>query len=78
MDRKTKSAMHNGCLPPWEAYHRALCDAQAARGHLLRKGLSAARKSLKNRICYQARVWHIRLCPLLCYCGTAATPLFVY
>jgi len=66
MDRENKKTMRNGCLPPWEAYHRALCDAQAARGRFLLKGFFAITKSLKNRICYQTREWNIRLWPL---CG---------
>jgi hypothetical protein len=66
MDRESMRTMRNGCLPPWEAYHRALCIAQAARGHFLLKGFIATTKSLKNRICYQAREWNIRLCPLCC------------
>ena len=66
MDRKRNRAMHKGCLPPWEAYHRALCDAQAARGHFLRKGFFAITEALKKRICYKAREWNIRLCPLCC------------
>ncbi len=66
MDRKRKRTKCSGCLPPWEAYHRALCDAQAARGHFLRKGFFATITSLKNRICYQAREWNIRICSLCC------------
>ena len=66
MDRESKTTMRNRYLPPWEAYHRALCDAKVSRGHFLRKGFFATTKSLKNRICYQAREWNIRLCPLCC------------
>lgn len=43
------------CLPPWAGYHRALKDAQHARGRLLRNILSALGTSLKDRIGYQAR-----------------------
>lgn len=53
-------------MPPWEVYQRALCKAQAARGQFLRNGFIALTKPLKNRICCQARKWHIRLCPLCC------------
>ncbi len=53
-------------LPPWETYHRALNDAQAARGQFLRSGFAAATKSLKDRICYHVRKWHIPHCPLCC------------
>jgi hypothetical protein len=56
----------NDLLPPWEAYHRALTDAQTARGQFLRSGFVAATRSLKDRICCQARKWHIPLCPLCC------------
>jgi hypothetical protein len=59
-------AAGNEFLPPWEAYHRALNDAQAARGQLLREGFLSTAKSLRDRICRQARKWHIRLCPLRC------------
>ena len=74
MDRESKRTMRNGCLPAWEAYHKTLCDAQTARGQFLLKGLFATIKSLKNRICYQAREWNIRLCPHAARLGTAATP----
>jgi len=66
MDRESKRAVRKGCLPPWEAYHRALCDARAARGHFLLKGFLATTRSLKNRICYQVHEWNIRFCPLCC------------
>ena len=66
MDSESKRTRRSDCLPPWKAYHRALCDAQDARGHFLRKGYFATTKALKNRICYQAREWNIRLCPLCC------------
>lgn len=66
MDRESMKSMRNGCLPPWEAYHRALCDAQAARGYFLLKGIFTTTKLLKNRICYQAREWNIPLWPLHC------------
>ena len=56
----------NGPLPPWEAYHRALCRAQVTRGRFLRDGFLAIAKSLRDRICCQAQKWHIRLCPLCC------------
>ena len=56
----------NDPLPPWAAYHRALDDAQAARGEFLRSGIVAATRSLKDRICCQVRKWHIPLCPLCC------------
>ena len=51
---------------PWAAYQRALSDAQAARGQFLRNGLLVGMKSLRDRICCQARRWHIQLCPLCC------------
>ena len=66
MDRESKRTVCNGCLPPWEAYHRALCDAQAARGYFLIEVFSATTKSLKNRICNQARELNIPLWPLRC------------
>jgi hypothetical protein len=66
MDRERKRTERSGCLPPWEVYHRALCDAQSARGHFILNGLVATAKSLKNRICYLSREWNIRLCPLCC------------
>jgi hypothetical protein len=53
-------------VSPWEAYQRALSDAQAARGQFLRKGLLETIKSLKDRICCQVQKWHIPLCPLCC------------
>ena len=56
----------NDLLPPWEAYHRALNDAQAARGQFLRTAFVAATRSLKDRICFHVRKWHIPLCPLCC------------
>jgi hypothetical protein len=56
----------NDLLPPWEAYHRAFTNAQAARGQLLRSGYVAATRSLKGRICYHVRKWHIPLCPHCC------------
>jgi hypothetical protein len=61
-----RGAAGNDFLPPWEGYHRALSDAQATRGQFLRKGFRAATKSLRDRICRQARKWHVRLCPLCC------------
>jgi hypothetical protein len=66
MDRERKRSGRNDRFLPWEAYHRARCDAQAARGRFLRDVFFAATKSLKDRICYQARKWDIRLCPLCC------------
>lgn len=57
---------NNDIVPPWEGYHRAFRDAQLARAQFLRNGLFTARRSLKDRICWQARKWHIRLCPLCC------------
>ena len=59
----------NDLLPPWEAYYRALIDAQAARGQFLRSGFAAATRSLKDRICCQVRKWHIPLCQLCCAAG---------
>ena len=56
----------NDLLPPWEAYHRAFNDAQAARGQFLRSGFVAATGSLKDRICSHVRKWHIPHCPLCC------------
>jgi hypothetical protein len=56
----------NDLLPPWEAYHRAFNDAQAARGQFLRSGFVAATRSLKHRICCHVRKWHFPLCPLCC------------
>jgi hypothetical protein len=53
-------------LAPWEAYHRALNDAQAARGQFLRDGFFVTARSLRDRICRKARKWHMRLCPLCC------------
>jgi hypothetical protein len=60
------SAAGNDLLPPWEAYHRALNDAESARAQFLRTGFFATTRSLKDRICCQLRKWHIRVCPL---CG---------
>jgi len=62
----TETALHD-TVPPWEAYHRAMCDARAARGQLLRTLFLAAVKSLKARVCSQAHKWDIRLCPLCCW-----------
>jgi hypothetical protein len=53
-------------LGPWEAYHRALKDAQVARARFLRSTFFATGKCLKDRICYRAKKWRIRLCPLCC------------
>jgi hypothetical protein len=61
-----RGAASNDFLPPWEAYHRALNEAQAARGQFLRDGVLASAKSLRDRICRQARKWHVRLSPLCC------------
>jgi hypothetical protein len=49
-----RGAAGNDILPPWEAYHRALNDAQAARGQFLREGFLSTAKSLRDRICRQA------------------------
>jgi hypothetical protein len=56
----------NDFMPPWEAYHREVNDAQAARGQFLRRGFVAAARSLKGRICCHVRKWRIPLCPLCC------------
>jgi hypothetical protein len=56
----------NNRLPPWEAYQRALNDAQTARGLFLRDGFFAITNSLKEGICSQLRKWDLRLCPLCC------------
>jgi hypothetical protein len=61
-----RGAAGNDSLPPWEAYHRALNDAQAARGQFLRDGFLATARSLRDRICRKAQKWHIRFCPLCC------------
>jgi hypothetical protein len=61
-----RSSAGNDLLPPWEAYHRAFNDAQAARGQFLRSGFLVATRSLKDRICHHVRKWHIPLCPLCC------------
>jgi hypothetical protein len=61
-----RGASDNDFLPPWEAYHRALNGAQATRAEFLRDGFVATARSLRDRICRQARKWHIRLCPLCC------------
>ena len=66
MDRKRKSPICNEFLPLWEAYHRALREAQTARGRFLRSMFSAAGSALRDRICRQARKWQIKLCPLCC------------
>jgi hypothetical protein len=47
-------AAGNEFLPPWEAYHRALNDAQAARGHFLREGVLSTARLLRDRICRQS------------------------
>lgn len=60
------STTGNNFVPPWEAYHRVSYEAQAARAQFLRDGFFATAKSLRDRICRQARKWHIRLCPLCC------------
>ena len=49
-----------------ETYHSARQEAQIARARFLRSIFSAAKKSLKDRICYRAQKWNIRLCPLCC------------
>ena len=51
-------------VSPREEYERALSDAHAARGQFLREGFLLTTRSLKDRICYNAQRWHIRLCPL--------------
>jgi hypothetical protein len=56
----------NDLLSPLAAYHRALNDAQAARGQFLRSGFVVATRSLKDRICCYVRKWHILLCPPCC------------
>jgi hypothetical protein len=56
----------NDFLPPWEDYHHALTEAQAARAQFLQVGFLATAKSLRDRICRRARKRHIRLCPLCC------------
>ena len=61
-----RSPAGNDLLTPWETYHRAFNDAQAARGQFLRSGFVAATRSLKDRICCHVRKWHIPLCPLCC------------
>jgi hypothetical protein len=40
--------------------------AHAARACFLQSMFFAAGKSLKDRICYRAQKWNIRLCPLCC------------
>lgn len=66
MDRESMKSISNVSFPPWEAYHKALCDAQTARGHFLLKVFLATAKLLKTRICYQAREWNIRIHLLCC------------
>ena len=61
-----RDAEGNDLSSPWAAYQRALSNAQDARGQFLRNGLHEGMKSLKDRICCQARRWHIQLCPLCC------------
>ncbi|MGD8631357.1 MAG: hypothetical protein PVG72_11620 [Gammaproteobacteria bacterium] len=56
----------NDFLPPWERYHRAFTNAQAARGEFLRSGFVAVARSVKERFCYQMKKLHIPLCPLCC------------
>jgi len=53
-------------LKPQKTYHQIFDDAQVARGQFLRSGFVAATRSLKDRICYQVRKWHIPHCPLCC------------
>jgi hypothetical protein len=60
------SAAGDDIVPPWEVYYRALNDAEFARAQFLRNGFLTARKSLKDRICYQVRKCHLRFCPLCC------------
>ena len=60
------SPTEKALLNPREIYHRVLIDAQAARGQYLRSGFVAATRSLKDRLCYQLRKWHIPHCPLCC------------
>ena len=48
----------------WQAYHRALRDAQVARARYLRNMLLVALKSLRDRICHRAAKWNIRWLPL--------------
>ena len=61
-----RNATGNDLSPPWETYHRAFNDAQAARGQFLRSGFVAATRSLKDHICCHVQKWHLPLCPLCC------------
>ena len=59
-DRRNKASLAS------QRYHRAREEAQIARAHFLRSMFSAAKTSLKDRICYRAQQWNVRLCPLCC------------
>jgi hypothetical protein len=61
-----ESSSDNGCLPPWEAYHRAIHLAHAARGQYLRGATTTFGHDLRDRICTWARAHHFRFCPLCC------------
>jgi len=51
---------------PWDAYHRVLRQAQAARAQLMRNMVFTCADRLRRRICAVAEKLHINLCPLCC------------
>jgi len=57
----------NDQLPPWDAYHRALNDAQAARGQFLRSGFVAATMSPeRSHLLPTTKMAYSALSALLC------------
>lgn len=60
------SPTENRWLPPWEAYHRAVMLAHAARGQFLRNTAVTFGHNIRDRICAWARERHFRFCPLCC------------
>jgi hypothetical protein len=58
--------MKHRSIPPWQAYHRAVQEAKAARARLLGGIFSLAHRHLKGRICARARKWNIRVCLHCC------------
>jgi len=55
-----------GGLTPWDAYHRLLRQAHAARAQLLRNMVLNCAERLRHRICTVAEKLRINLCPLCC------------
>ena len=53
-------------LTAWDAYHRVLCQAHAARAQLMRNMVFTCADRLRDRICAGAHKLRINLCPLCC------------